>query len=42
MEDWVPHNGGAPYLGTLTRRSQTVTACDCSNQKSFIESDPNQ
>ena len=42
MEDWTPHNGSAPYLGTLTRRSQTVTACDCSNQKSFIESDPNK
>jgi LysM repeat protein len=40
MEDWIPHNGNAPYLGTLTRQSQVVTACDCSNQKSFIESDP--
>jgi LasA protease len=42
MEDWIPHNGSAPYLGTLTRRSQIVTACDCSNQKSFIESDPDK
>ena len=40
MEDWIPHIGSAPYLGTLTRQSQVVTACDCSNQKSFIESDP--
>jgi hypothetical protein len=39
MEDWIPHNGSAPYLGTLTRQSQTVTACDCSNQRSFIKSD---
>jgi LasA protease len=42
MEDWIPHNGNAPYLGTLTRQSQVITACDCSNQKSFIESDPNK
>ena len=40
MEDWIPHIGSAPYLGTLTRQSQVVTACDCSNQKSFIEFDP--
>jgi LysM repeat protein len=39
MEDWIPHNGSEPYLGTLTRQSQIVTACDCSNQESFIKSD---
>jgi hypothetical protein len=38
MEGWVAHNGPAPYLGTLTRLSQTVTACECSNSGSFIES----
>jgi murein DD-endopeptidase MepM/ murein hydrolase activator NlpD len=42
MEDWVPHNGSAPYLGTLTRQTRTVTACDCSNQGSFIESEPDR
>lgn len=39
MEGWVAHNGPAPYLGTLTRLSQTVTACECSNSESFIESE---
>lgn len=36
MEGWVPHNGSLPYLGTLTRGSQVVTACVCSNAASFI------
>jgi hypothetical protein len=38
LEGWVAHNGRQPYLGTLTRLSQTVTACVCSNQASFIAS----
>ena len=37
LEGWVAHNGDAPYQGTLTRLSQTVTACVCSNQGSFIQ-----
>jgi len=37
LEGWVPHNGSAPYLGTLTKLNQTVTACTCSNAKSFIQ-----
>ena len=37
LEGWVAHNGDAPYQGTLTRLSQTVTACICSNQPSFIQ-----
>lgn len=37
MDGWIPHNGSAPYQGTLTRLSQTVVACVCSNQKSFIQ-----
>jgi LasA protease len=37
LEGWVAHNGSAPYLGTLTKLNQTVTACTCSNQKSFIQ-----
>ena len=40
MEGWVPQNGSAPYRGTLTRLTQQVVACDCSNQASFIESEP--
>ena len=42
MEGWVPHNGRVAYQGTLTRLSRTVVACDCSNQASFIESEPPQ
>ena len=36
LDGWVAHNGPAPYLGTLTRFSQTVSACVCSNGKSFV------
>lgn len=36
MEGWIPHNGSAPYLGTLTRFEHTVIACDCANQESQI------
>lgn len=39
LEGWVAHNGPAIYLGTLTRNSQIVTACTCSNHASFIQSD---
>jgi hypothetical protein len=36
LDGWIAHNGEAPYLGTLTRFSQTVEACECSNQKSLV------
>ncbi|MGD2156760.1 MAG: LysM peptidoglycan-binding domain-containing protein [Anaerolineales bacterium] len=36
LEGWIAHNGTLPYLGTLTRFSQTVTACECSNQTSLV------
>jgi murein DD-endopeptidase MepM/ murein hydrolase activator NlpD len=36
LEGWVAHNGVKPYLGTLTRGSETVIACDCSNLTSRI------
>lgn len=39
LEGWVPHNGDRVYEGTLTRNALVVTACTCSNQKSFIQSD---
>jgi len=39
LEGWEAHNGRQPYLGTLTRFSQVVTACTCSNAASFIQSD---
>jgi len=37
MEGWVVKNGSQPYLGTLTRNAETVTACTCSNASSFIQ-----
>jgi len=39
LEGWIAHNGSRVYLGTLTRNSQVVTACTCSNAASFIQSD---
>jgi LasA protease len=39
LEGWVAHNGSQPYLGTLTRNTQVVVACTCSNAESFIHSD---
>jgi hypothetical protein len=36
LEGWVAHNGAAPYLGTMTRYGQTVTACVCSDAKTFL------
>jgi len=39
LDGWIAHNGPAPYLGTLTRLSHTVTACECSNQASFIQAE---
>jgi murein DD-endopeptidase MepM/ murein hydrolase activator NlpD len=40
MEGWVAHDGAEHYQGTLTRAGETVTACVCSNAKSFITSEP--
>jgi LasA protease len=40
LDGWIAHNGVRPYSGTLTRFSQTITACECSNQASFIQSGP--
>jgi hypothetical protein len=36
MEGWIPHNGDAPYQGTLTRYSQTVIASINSTQESYV------
>ncbi len=36
LEGWVAHNGSAPYLGSLTRFTQTVTACECSDKSSQV------
>lgn len=42
LEGWIAHNGSQIYLGTLTRNSQTVIACTCSNAASFVKSDRNK
>lgn len=42
LAGWIAHNGSKPYLGSLTRLSRTITACVCSNQKSFIQADERQ
>lgn len=36
LEGWVAHNGPRAYLGTLTRGTQTITACECSDVSSKI------
>jgi LasA protease len=38
LEGWVAHNGDAPYHGSLTRYSQTVTASNQSEIQSLIKS----
>ncbi len=36
LEGWIAHNGEAAYQGTLTRGTQTITACTCSDAASHI------
>lgn len=39
MEGWVVFEGSRAYQGSLRRFSQVVTACECSNAASFIQTD---
>ena len=39
FEGWIAHKAAQPYQGTLTRYSDTVTACECSDSASFITAD---
>jgi len=39
FEGWIVHNGREAYLGKMTRNNQSVVACVCSNQASFIQTD---
>jgi hypothetical protein len=39
LEGWVAQDGREPYLGTLHRAANVVTACTCSNRASFIQTD---
>ncbi len=38
FEGWVAHSSGEAYKGFLQRYGKTITACQCSNQSSFIQS----
>ncbi|MEX2161235.1 MAG: M23 family metallopeptidase [Anaerolineales bacterium] len=40
LSGWVAQEGSAPYLGTLTRGVQVVTACTCSNVAARIARSP--
>lgn len=42
FDGWIAHNGSGPYQGTLTRFSDTVTACECSDSDSFITAEENK
>ena len=37
LSGWVAQNGAAPYLGTLVREGEVITACTCSNVGSRIQ-----
>ena len=38
LEGWVAHNGSRAYAGTLSKGSLIVTACDCGDAGSLINS----
>jgi LasA protease len=40
LSGWIAQSGGAPYLGSLLRGDETVTACTCSNVASRIARSP--
>ncbi len=39
MEGWVPYEGDVIYAGTLVRFERIVSACVCSTQETFIQSE---
>jgi murein DD-endopeptidase MepM/ murein hydrolase activator NlpD len=39
FEGWIAHNGAEAYKGTLTRGPLTVTACECADAASQIQSE---
>jgi hypothetical protein len=39
LEGWVAHNGAEAYQGTLSRGSQIVIACDCSDAASQLQAE---
>jgi LasA protease len=42
LEGWVAHNGVRAYLGTLSKGSLTVEACECGDLYTQISSEPVQ
>jgi LasA protease len=38
LDGWIAHIGNAPYQGTLTRGDHEITACDCSDAASQVNS----
>ncbi len=38
LEGWIAHSDGVPYQGKLSRFSQVITACTCSDQSSQLQS----
>jgi LasA protease len=38
LEGWIAQAGSQPYLGTLTRFSNIITACVCSDNQSQVSS----
>jgi hypothetical protein len=37
LEGWISQAGAQPYQGTMTRFTETVTACECSDSRSHIQ-----
>ncbi len=40
LEGWVVKRGSVAYEGTLTRQANTIRACTCSDQGSFVLAEP--
>jgi len=38
LEGWIARNGAIPYQGTLARSGRSISACDCSDQASQLQS----
>jgi LasA protease len=37
LEGWIVHSSGTPYMGSMTRFTQTIVACTCADQASQLE-----
>jgi murein DD-endopeptidase MepM/ murein hydrolase activator NlpD len=41
LEGWIAKNGGAPYQGQLVQFGKIITACECSDRLSLVQSTVN-